>query len=439
MIYLLKKLIFLNLFCFISSSLLAFNSSSFLISQSAYNNYDYAETILNFEEKPLNDFTDNLLDKLIAAVIIEDISLANRIAKEILLKDPTNQEAYIVRLAYLYVNEKFGKIIKFHKKHGNNNDLIEFIFFNDQILNSKENISKAFIDIVVSSYSSADQRQLNYNFLLFYTSVGKLISPENDRATLIKGELFQNINKDKIARKIFETITPKSEYYIEAQKSLAYNYSTFLSHNEAVAKIEELLKNTNDNYYIKKILADFYRYEKKYEISIEIYNELITEKGEDLWEIYYKRGVCYERSGEWNKAEKDFLKSLDLNPNSPNVLNYLAYGWVERGKRLTESLEMLKNAYDTNPDSFYIIDSLAWAYFKLDELEQAATLMEKVIDIAPGEAISLDHLGDIYYAMNRKREAMHFWQQALELADPEDEIEEKILSKLDKLDAGQNY
>ena len=115
MIYLLKKLIFLNLLCFISSSLLAFNSSSFLISQSAYNNYDYAETILNFEEKPLNDFTDNLLDKLIAAVIIEDISLANRIAKEILLKDPTNQEAYIVRLAYLYVNEKFGKIIKFHK------------------------------------------------------------------------------------------------------------------------------------------------------------------------------------------------------------------------------------------------------------------------------------------------------------------------------------
>ena len=39
--------------------------------------------------------------------------------------------------------------------------------------------------------------------------------------------------------------------------------------------------------------------------------------------------------------------------------------------------------------------------------------MEKVIDIAPGEAISLDHLGDIYYAMNRKREAIHFGNKHL--------------------------
>ena len=62
--------------------------------------------------------------------------------------------------------------------------------------------------------------------------------------------------------------------------------------------------------------------------------------------------------------------------------------------------------------------------------------MEKVIDLAPGEAISLDHLGDIYYAMNRKREAIHFWQQALELAEPEDEIEENLRSKLDRLNAG---
>ena len=51
-------------------------------------------------------------------------------------------------------------------------------------------------------------------------------------------------------------------------------------------------------------------------------------------------------------------------------------------------------------------------------------------------ATSPDQLGDIYYAMNRKREAKHFWQQALELAEPEDEIEEDVRSKLDKLDAG---
>ena len=93
---------------------------------------------------------------------------------------------------------------------------------------------------------------------------------------------------------------------------------------------------------------------------------------------------------------------------------------------------MLEEAYQTNPDSYYIIDSLAWAHFKKNNLSEAARLMEMVIDIAPGEAISLDHLGDIYYAMNRKREAIHFWQQALELAEPEDEIEENVKIKLEK-------
>ena len=97
---------------------------------------------------------------------------------------------------------------------------------------------------------------------------------------------------------------------------------------------------------------------------------------------------------------------------------------------------MLEAAYKANPESYYIIDSLAWAHFKKNNLNEASRLMEMVIDMAPGEAISLDHLGDIYYSMDRKREAIHFWQQALELAEPEDEIEENVQSKLDKFNAG---
>ena len=97
---------------------------------------------------------------------------------------------------------------------------------------------------------------------------------------------------------------------------------------------------------------------------------------------------------------------------------------------------MLKKAYKTNPNSYYILDSLAWAHFKKNELTKAADLMEKVIDMVPGEAISLDHLGDIYFAMNRKREALYLWQQAIDLAVPEDEIMEKIQDKLKNYNAG---
>tara|TARA_B100002051_G_C16724545_1_gene634519 strand:+ start:231 stop:1529 length:1299 start_codon:yes stop_codon:yes gene_type:complete len=431
-----KKLFFISIIILFSSPILAFNSSSFLISQLAFKNYDYQHSILDYDIKDSKLSNGNLLDKIIAAVIIEDLYVANKIADELLSKDKYNQEAYIVKLVYLYLNKKLKEIEKLYNMSEDKNELIDFIFFNNNELKDKSTISKSLIDIVTSSFSNSDQKSLNYNFLLFYTSLSKIIDVKNDRATLIKGELFQKVKQFKVAREIFEIIQPSSPYYIDAQRSLAINYSYYSPYDEAVKNIKNILKINNNNYLLKKILADFYRVNKKYKLAIPIYNEMLKANQEDLWNIYYMRGICYERLDDWNKAERDFLKSLDIKPNSPNVLNYLAYGWVERDIRLEQSLKMLEKANDTNPESYYIIDSLAWAYFKKNNLDEAARLMEKVIDLAPGEAISLDHLGDIYYAMNRKREAVHFWKQAIELADPEDEIELNVQSKLDKLNAG---
>ena len=436
MINLIRKLLILNFLVFFSFPLFAFSSSNFLISQLAFKNYDYFAALSNFSNKEIKLSSSNLLDKVISAVIIEDIDLAHKIASEMLIEDNENQEALIVELVYLYSNKKFNKIKEIQQTLKDKNDLVDFIFFNNSELKDNKTISKSLVEIVVSSFSNAEQASLNYNFLLFYTSLAKIIDNTNDRSKLIKGELFLNVEQSKVAEEIFLKIKPSSSYYLEAQKSLAINYSNFLPYDEAQNKIKLLLQTNNNNYGLKRILADFYRVEKKFELAISLYDEMINERQDDLWNIFYRRGICYERLGQWDKAEKDFLTSLDIKPDSANVLNYLAYGWVEREIRIDQSLQMLESAYKANPESYYIIDSLAWAHFKKNNLNEAARLMEMVIDMAPGEAISLDHLGDIYYAMNRKREAIHFWQQALELAEPDDDIEEDIHRKLDQFNAG---
>ena len=97
---------------------------------------------------------------------------------------------------------------------------------------------------------------------------------------------------------------------------------------------------------------------------------------------------------------------------------------------------MLEIAVIKNPKSHYILDSLAWAHYKKNNLSTAVEIMEEVIKIAPGEAISLDHLGDIYFSIGRKREAQFMWLQALDLAEPEDNISESIQIKLDRHNAG---
>tara|TARA_B100000674_G_C37622651_1_gene815073 strand:- start:15 stop:794 length:780 start_codon:yes stop_codon:yes gene_type:complete len=252
MINLIRKLLILNFLVFFFTPLMAFSSSNYLISQSAFKNYDYSEAISSFRNKDVDLSSSNLLDKAISAVIIEDIDLAYKIASNILLIDDKNQEAFIVKLAYLFTNKEFNKIKEINQKVKDGNELIDFIFFNNNELKDNATVSKSLLDIVASSFSSTEQNSLNYNFLLFYTSIAKIIDNTNDRAALIKGELFQNVDQFKAAEQIFLKIKPSSTYYLEAQRSLAINYSNFLSYDEALNKIKILLKNNDGNYALKK-------------------------------------------------------------------------------------------------------------------------------------------------------------------------------------------
>jgi len=431
-----KIFLYFLIFLF-SKTIFASSSASFLISQTAFNNYDFTQVLYEYSAKENEDYKNDYLDELISAVITQNIIVAEKISRKILLTDLNNQEAKLLLMvkAFNTKNKKELEVLRLDTNN-NKNDLFEFIFFLNEKIKSKTDVSNSFLEIVRSSYSKQSTNfTQNYNFLLFYTSLSILIDNENYEATFIKGQLLQMIDDYFFAEATYLKIPEESNYFIDAQRNIAFNYSRENEFDDIENKIKLIVKKNNDDYEIKKILADFYRIEKKFELAVKIYSELIEEKPDDLWYTLYLRGICYEQSDNWEKAELDFLHSLRMKRNSPNVLNYLAYGWIERDIKIDESFVMLIDAYDANPDSHYILDSLAWAYFKKKDFVKAAELMEEVIDMVPGEAISLDHLGDIYFAMNRKREAIYFWRQAKDLAKPEDELIDNIESKLREYDA----
>ena len=431
-----KIFLYFLIFLF-SKTIFASSSASFLISQTAFNNYDFTQVLYEYSAKENEDYKNDYLDELISAVITQNIIVAEKISRKILLTDLNNQEAKLLLMvkAFNTKNKKELEVLRLDTNN-NKNDLFEFIFFLNEKIKSKTDVSNSFLEIVRSSYSKQSTNfTQNYNFLLFYTSLSILIDNENYEATFIKGQLLQMIDDYFFAEATYLKIPEESNYFIDAQRNIAFNYSRENGFDDIENKIKLIVKKNNDDYEIKKILADFYRIEKKFELAVKIYSELIEEKPDDLWYTLYLRGICYEQSDNWEKAELDFLNSLKIKRNSPNVLNYLAYGWIERDIKIDESFVMLIDAYDANPDSHYILDSLAWAYFKKKDFVKAAELMEEVIDMVPGEAISLDHLGDIYFAMNRKREAIYFWRQAKDLAKPADELIDNIESKLREYDA----
>ena len=431
-----KILLFFFVFLF-SKTIFASSSASFLIAQTAFNNYDFSQVLNEYSSKINQEYKNDYLDELVSAVITENNILSENISKKILAIDPENQEAKLL-LMVKFINSNNKKNLRELRFDADNqkNDLFEFIFFlNDQV-KSKIDISNSFLEIVRSSYSKQSSNySQNYNFLLFYTSLAILVNNQNYEAIFIKGQLLQMIDDYIFAEATYQKIPKQSEYFTDAQRNIAFNYSRENGFDDIENKIKLIIANNNEDYEINKILADFYRIEKKFDLAIKLYSELIQKNSDDLWYMFYLRGICYEQSDNWEKAEVDFLQSLKIKRDSPNVLNYLAYGWLERDIRIDESFVMLVDANNANPDSHYILDSLAWAYFKKKNYVKAAELMEEVIDMVPGEAISLDHLGDIYLALNRKREAIYFWRQAKDLAKPEDEITENIQKKLSEHDA----
>ena len=431
-----KILLFFFVFLF-SKTIFASSSASFLIAQTAFNNYDFSQVLNEYSSKINQEYKNDYLDELVSAVITENNILSENISKKILAMDPENQEAKLL-LMVKFINSNNKKNLRELRFDTDNqkNDLFEFIFFlNDQV-KSKIDISNSFLEIVRSSYSKQSSNySQNYNFLLFYTSLAILVNNQNYEAIFIKGQLLQMIDDYIFAEATYQKIPKQSEYFTDAQRNIAFNYSRENGFDDIENKIKLIIANNNEDYEINKILADFYRIEKKFDLAIKLYSELIQKNPNDLWYTLYLRGICYEQSDNWEKAEVDFLQSLKIKRDSPNVLNYLAYGWLERDIRIDESFVMLVDANNANPDSHYILDSLAWAYFKKKDYVKAAELMEEVIDMVPGEAVSLDHLGDIYFAMNRKREAVYFWRQAKDLAKPEDEISDKIQMKLKEYDA----
>src|SRR5205807_8849855 len=151
------------------------------------------------------------------------------------------------------------------------------------------------------------------------------------------------------------------------------------------------------------------------------------------WVLYYYRGICFERSKQWPKAEVDMQKALQLLPDQPLVLNYLGYSWVDQGLHLDEGMTMIQRAVEQRADDGYIVDSLGWAYYRIGNYEEAVKHLERAVELKPEDPTINEHLGDVYWKVGRTLEAQFQWSHARDLKpEPDDlkKIQEKLKSGL---------
>lgn len=280
--------------------------------------------------------------------------------------------------------------------------------------------------------SAALSREETSDISLVLMRLASYTNPKSELVAISLAELLEQAERYEAANQIYATIDKRSSYYEAALIRTAENLRELEQPDEAIKRLNNIVASSPENISAIIALGDTLRTEKRYEEASDVYSKaLAITKGERPvdWHLYFIRGIAYERQGAWAKAEPDFQAALKLYPDQPQVLNYLGYSWVDQGINLNEALTMIETAVGLRPNDGAIVDSLGWAYYRLERYEDAVDVLERAARLEPSDPTINDHLGDAYWHVGRKREAHFQWQKAKDM-EPEAELLEKINQKL---------
>jgi len=243
--------------------------------------------------------------------------------------------------------------------------------------------------------------------------------------------LNQLENHDK-AREVLSYI-PKKHYlgnFAAIQISDAYSYE---GNNEKAIQNLNTFVEFDDSFEAYLSLGNYHRYEKNWSDAIDNYDYALKlgkkfDK-ENIWEVYFNIGIVHERSKNWELAEKNLKRSLKLSEDQADVLNYLGYSYIDMDQNISEAKVMIEQAMELKPNDPYIVDSLAWYYFKVGKYNEALSLLEFSLDMMPYDPTVNDHYGDVLWKLGNELEARFYWQKAIDL-DQENIFEDKVKIKL---------
>ncbi len=289
------------------------------------------------------------------------------------------------------------------------------------ITDASDGLAEALFDI-----SQALKNDLTDELAIIFSRLSLYMRPEFAPADILLGKMLNQSGRHQQAIAHFSKIKSNSSYFLFAQFNLATTLQNIEKTEDAVSLLENIIKDNPKDYRPHIHIGDFKRSLKKWDEAIKAYSralQLKTSTENSDWILYYSRGIAYEQSKDWDQAEADFLKALELSPNQPFVMNYLGYAWAEQGIKLTKANELIVKAVKQRPSDGYIADSLGWVLYQSGDYKRAVPELERAVQLRPNDATINDHLGDAYWKVGRKLEARFQWDKAKSMKLEADHLE----------------
>jgi tetratricopeptide (TPR) repeat protein len=227
---------------------------------------------------------------------------------------------------------------------------------------------------------------------------------------------------------------------------------------EAERRFSQLLARVDTSAELYVQVGFFYFEQRKLQPALDVFKEGAARFPDDF-RLNYLTGNSYYSLGQNRDALPYLEKALKLSPSDLNVLSTLglvyddlqmntetdrlyeqafiyhpdnilllnnyAYHLSERGERLQEAKEMSKKTIDKEPNNASYLDTYGWILFKMKDYKNAAVYIERAVKQGKNEVL-LDHLGDVYEAMDEIVKALKAWNEALQMNPDNEKIKNKI-------------
>ena len=260
---------------------------------------------------------------------------------------------------------------------------------------------------------------------LVYLQLALYLQPSHGMALLSLADLYETLKKPDLAIAVYDRIPASSPLHRSAEIQSALDLDLLDKSDEAKKRLDRVVADHPKDTEALMALGNIERERKDFATCGATYTkaiDAIPTPTKSNWVVFYFRGICYERSNQWPKAEADMQKALALFPDQPLVLNYLGYSWVDKGMHLDQGMDMIRRAVEQRPDDGYIVDSLGWAYFRTGNYDEAVKELERAVLLKPDDPTINDHLGDAYWRVGRTLEAHFQWSQAVDFKPDPDEL-----------------
>ena len=271
------------------------------------------------------------------------------------------------------------------------------------------------------------------------TTFRQMLPLGKDNAIRAEAHLLEIYEETRQYDKALDASEKAVKQYPDSRELVSERASLLAStgHGPAgISLLKGLMKNNQDDREVWLAMARVYQQQKQFDQARESVAKAaeMSDSDDEKEYIHFLYGSIWERQKNYGRAEQEFRKALELNPESAMSLNYLGYMWANQGIHLDEAVGYIQRALENEPNSGAYLDSLGWAYFKQNRLDLAQQNLEKAVERLGTDPTIVSHLAEVYYKSGRIREAQAKWKSALEEWSrlPKNEVDEEEVAAAQK-------